>query len=184
MWFVAFPIWSGCANITIVKGSSFYSFVVAYDVKYSYWKNRDEIRRGEIIILICIEDKPVHVYDRDRKLLRLLVDPKGKLRGFLRRVGCGVVDIKVGAKQNIARFISTDDYETSGLFVHRVKYKDDKFIQYSPSEFPDELAEFNLCRHSDVIKNGEDHLAILIRAEDHQKFIKYALIRSRWLNLI
>jgi len=184
MWFVAFPIWSGCANITIVEGPSFYSFVVAYRVKYNYWINRDETRQGEIIVLICIESGPVNVYGRERKLLRLLVDHRGKLGEALQKIGCGVIDIKVESRQNVARFISTDDYETSGFFVHRVKYKDNRIIRYSPNEFPDELAEFNLCRHSDVVENGENHLAILIRAEDHHKFIKYALIRARWLNLI
>lgn len=184
MRFVVFPIWSGCANITIVDKPAFYSFVVAYKVKYSYWVDRDNTKQGEIIVLICIEGKPVNVYNRERKLLRLLVDYRGRFEDVLRKVGCGVIDIKMEAKQNVARFISADDYETSGFFVHRVKYKDDKFIRYSPNEFPDELAEFDLCRHSDVVENGENHLAILIRAEDHHKFIKYALIRARWLNLI
>jgi len=179
MWFVATPVWSGCANIRIGLETTFYSFVVAYKVRYSYWIDRNKVKKGEIMVLICIEDRPVVVFGRERKILRLLVDNKGKIEGYLRKIGCGVVNIDVEAKQNVARFITADDYENSGFFVHRVKYKDDKYVEYSPEEYPEELNGFNLRKHSEIIEGGRNELAILIRPEEHQKLIKYALIRAK-----
>jgi len=184
VWFVAVPIWSGCANIRIGLETTFYSFVVAYKVRYCYWVDRNKTKKGEVIVLICIESEPVNVFGRDRKILRLLVDHRGKIEDFLKKVGCGVVNIEVEAKQNVARFITVDDYEQSGFFVHRVKYKDDRYIRYSIDEFPEELCVFDLCRHSDAIENGRDELAILIRPEDHKNLIRYALIRAKWLNML
>jgi len=143
-------------------------------------------KSGNILVAIIYECQYTEVYGGKRRILRIIVDYKNRLITTLMASQCTprVQRFNIQPKENVARFITVDNFDQYGYYIHRVKDCNNRYIPYKHGFYPNELDEFTLCRHKDWIESGTDDLAILIRSDDHYKFIKYGLIRARWLDLI